>query len=85
MNILTEKELTTGSAHTRLIKTIEHESKVFNELKVKYPDTFAKFQRKPKKINGRSYIEQLVKNANGSFSTVLVRLDKVGIRKIVWY
>ena len=77
MNVLTEKEMTSGSAHTRFIKQLEHESKVFNELKGKFPSTFGIFTRKPKKINGINYIEQLIKNHDGSFSIQNVRLDKV--------
>lgn len=80
MNILTQKEMLIGSALKSFIKTIEHESKVFNDLKGKYP-TFGSFKRKVKKNNGKSYVEQLVSNGKGGYHIQMVRLDKVLSKK----
>ena len=71
MNILTEKELNPSKAFS---KQLENESRIFNEMKAKGQNIFV---RKPTKVNGRWYIEQLVKNTNGSFSLVKVLLSKV--------
>lgn len=71
MNILTEKELNPSKAFS---KQLENESRIFNEMKAKGLTTFT---RKPTKVNGRWYIEQLVKNTNGSFSLTKVLVSKV--------
>lgn len=71
MNILTEKELNHSKS---FLKTLEAESRIFNEMKAKGQNVFT---RKPTKINGRWYIEQIVKNTNGSFSLTKVLVSKV--------
>ena len=71
MNILTEKELNHSKS---FLKQLENESRIFNEMKGKGLTTFT---RKPVKINGRWYIEQLIKNTNGSFSLTKVLVSKV--------
>lgn len=71
MNILTEKELNHSKSFS---KQLENESRIFNEMKAKGQNIFV---RKPTKVNGRWYIEQLVKNTNGSFSLTKVLVSKV--------
>lgn len=71
INVLTEKEINHSKS---FLKQLENESRIFNEMKAKGQNVFT---RKPTKINGKYYIEQLVKNTNGSFSLVKVLLSKV--------
>lgn len=71
MNILTEKELNHSKS---FLKVLENESRIFNEMKAKGLNVFT---RKPIRINGKLYIEQLVRNTSGSFSLTKVLLSKV--------
>lgn len=76
-NVLTEKELNHSKS---FLKQLETESRIFNEMKAKGQNIFV---RKPTKINGRWYIEQLVKNTNGSFFLTKVLVSKIKERLFI--
>lgn len=71
INVLTERELNHSKS---FLKQLETESRIFNEMKAKGQNIFV---RKPVKVNGRWYIEQLIKNNNGSFSLTKILVSKI--------
>lgn len=71
LNVLSEQEINNSSKFKRQLLAELH---TFLDMKSK---GLNKFVRKPTKINGRWYIEQLVRNTNGSFSTTKVLVSKI--------
>jgi hypothetical protein len=71
LNVLAEKEINPSPKFSRQLLA---ESHLFNEMKNKGGNIFT---RKPVKVGGRWYIEQLVRNTNGSFSITKVLVSKI--------
>ena len=71
LNVLAEQEINPSPKFKRQLLA---ESHLFNEVKNKGGNIFT---RKPVKSGGRWYIEQLVRNTNGSFSVTKVLVSKI--------
>lgn len=80
MNILAQKETMSSSELNRFNRLLQSESIIFNSLKEKGLNVF---QRRPIKINGKFYIEQLQRNTNGTFSLVNVLVSKIKEGKFI--
>lgn len=77
MNVLAAKEVLQNQALTNFKQDLLKESQAFNKLPSK------SFERTPKRIKGKWYIEQLVKNTNGSFSLANVLVSKIKEGKFI--
>ena len=80
LNILASREVLNGAALEHYNKQTRSESVFFNQLKAEGKTLY---QRHPNKINGKWYIEQLIKNTNGTFSTVNVLVNKIKSGKFI--
>ena len=74
LNVLAASALLSESDNSALKKSLKHEHELFNKL---HPSGTCTFTRKPKKIGGKWYIEQLANNGR-EMVNVLVHKIKGG-------
>ena len=74
MNILTARSVFSKAQRDEMEDRIKSESIFFNKLK---SEGKTNYHRHPSKLNGKWYLEQLVKNTNGSYSTTKVLVHRI--------